>query len=55
MRISLIRSGSTAANPASVVTTIEKNDTSAMTISLGRIPNPSHSTNSGATIGMGIV
>ena len=42
VRISLIRSGSTPPSPASVVTTIEKNDTSAITTSLGRIPKPSH-------------
>ena len=55
VRISLSRSGSTAANAASVVTTIEKNDTSAITTSLGTIPNPSHSTSTGASIGIGTV
>ena len=55
VRISLISSGSTAASPASVVTTIEKNDTSAITTSLGRMPNPSQNTSSGAMIGIGIV
>ena len=55
MRISLISSGSTAASPASVVTTIEKKDTSAITTSFGRMPNPSQKTSSGAMIGIGIV
>ena len=41
VRISLIRSGSTAASPAVVVTTIEKNETSAITTSFGSSPKPS--------------
>ena len=55
VRTSFSSSGSTEAKPASVVITIEKNDTSAITISLGRIPKPSHSTSTGASIGIGIV
>ena len=55
VRISLISSPSTAANPASVVITIEKKDTSAMTRSLGSRPKPSQSTSTGARIGIGIV
>ena len=53
MRISLIRSGSTERSPASVVTTKEKNDTSAITTSLGSSPNPSHSTSTGASSTIG--
>ena len=55
VRISLISSASTAANPASVVTTMGKKDTSAMTTSLGPMPNPSHRISRGAIIGTGMV
>src|ERR1700722_2150034 len=48
VRISLSRSGSTDSRPASVVTTIEKNDTSATTISFGAIPKPSQKASTGA-------
>ncbi len=54
MRISLIRSGSTPAKPASVVTTIEKNDTSATTTSFGSSPNPSQNASTGASTTIGI-
>ncbi len=54
VRISLSSCGSTVARPSSVVTTTEKNDTSATTTSFGRIPKPSQNASNGATIGTGI-
>ena len=53
VRITLIRSGSTASSPAVAVTTIEKNDTIATTTSFGSMPKPSQNASTGANTATG--